>query len=291
MNHSLLKGFKIFIFFAGILLLFNSCKSRLYHESINTYPESKLNWKLGAQAYTFNRFTFFEAIDKIDSSELKYVEAFPSQNVGGGIAGKMDFKMDESKRRLILEKLKEKGVKLQAYGVVKINDASEWRQVFEFCKFMGVETITAEPKIEDLPLLSQLCDEYEINVAIHNHPTPSQYWNPDAVLSALEGQSKRIGAAADVGHWIRSGLDPIESLKKLEGRVLHLHLKDLNEKNNRKAHDVVWGTGISDIEAIVMELKRQKFKGMISVEYEYNWLHNRAEVAQSVSYFRSLIRN
>ena len=30
-------------------------------------PETKLGWKLGAQAYTFNRFTFFEAIDKIDS--------------------------------------------------------------------------------------------------------------------------------------------------------------------------------------------------------------------------------
>src|SRR5690606_6885918 len=181
--------------------------------------------------------------------------------------------------------------KLQAYGVVKINDANEWRQVFEFGKFMGVETITAEPRIGDLSLLSQLCDEYKINVAIHNHPAPSRYWSPDSVLSALEGQSKRIGAAADVGHWIRSGLDPIESLKKLEGRVLHLHMKDLNEKNNRKAHDVVWGTGISNIPAIVTELKRQKFRGIISVRYEYKWLNNTPEVTESVSYFRSLIKN
>lgn len=253
-------------------------------------PENRLGWKLGAQAYTFNRFTFFEAIDKIDSCGLKYVEAFSRQPIGGGIGGIMDYHMDVSARQQILQKLKEKGVKLVAYGVVKANNEADWRQLFEFGKAMGIQTFTSEPEEKDIPLLSKLCDEYKISIAIHNHPIPSHYWNPDIVLAAIKGQSKRIGACADIGHWVRSGLDPVECLKKLEGHVLHSHMKDLNEKDNKKAHDVVWGTGVSNIKGVMEELKKQNFKGMISAEYEYNWYNSVPDVKESVNYFRNVVR-
>lgn len=253
-------------------------------------PENRLGWKLGAQAYTFNRFTFFEAIDKIDSCGLKYVEAFSRQPIGAGIEGIMDYHMDASARQQILQKLKEKGVKLVAYGVVKANNEADWRQLFEFGKAMGIQTFTSEPEEKDIPLLSKLCDEYKINIAIHNHPIPSHYWNPDIVLAAIKGQSKRIGACADIGHWVRSGLDPVECLKKLEGHVLHSHMKDLNEKDNKKAHDVVWGTGVSNIKGVMEELKKQNFKGMISAEYEYNWYNSVPDVKESVNYFRNVVR-
>ena len=38
-------------------------------------------WKLGVQAYSFNRFTFFEAIDKVQSLGLHYIEAYPGQKL------------------------------------------------------------------------------------------------------------------------------------------------------------------------------------------------------------------
>jgi sugar phosphate isomerase/epimerase len=41
------------------------------------------------------------------------------------------------------------------------------------------------------------------------------------------GRGKRIGACCDTGHWVRSGLHPVECLKKLEGRILGFHLKDV----------------------------------------------------------------
>src|SRR5207237_8207415 len=132
----------------------------------------------------------------------------------------------------------------KAYGVVKPGSDDEWRQLFEFGKAMGIETFTAEPNEKDLPLVSKLCDEYNINVAIHNHPTPKHYWNPDMVLAAIKGQSKHIGACADVGHWVRSGLDAVECLKKLEGHVLHLHMKDLDDRKGEEDRDVHWGTGV-----------------------------------------------
>ncbi|MGC1243014.1 MAG: sugar phosphate isomerase/epimerase [Chryseosolibacter sp.] len=258
------------------------------------YPETALGWKLGAQAYTFRLFSFFEAIDKIDSCGLKYVEAYSGQVLGGGLEGKMDYKMEPAKREKILEKLRQKGVSLVAYGVENPGNEADWRQLFEFGKAMGIQTFTSEPKEEFLPLISKLCEEYDIQVAIHNHPEPRHYWKPEMVLAALEGQSKKLGACADVGHWVRSGLDPVECLKKLEGHILHLHMKDLNHKEGKDEgaddRDVPWGTGVANTDGVIEELKRQNFKGIISAEYERNWEHNVPEVTASVAYFRNALR-
>ena len=71
------------------------------------------------------------------------------------------------------------------------------------------------------------------------------------------------------------------------GRIISTHLKDLNEKSP-DAHDVPYGTGVSDIPGILAELKRQKFTGNVSIEYEYDWTNNVAEVAQCVGFVRGL---
>ena len=97
-----------------------------------------------------------------------------------------------------------------------------------------------------------------------------------------------LGACADVGHYVRSGLDPVECLKKLEGRLIALHFKDLNEKS-LKAHDVPWGTGISNVKGMLAELKRQKFKGVFCVEYEYNWENSMPEIAECVKFFNASV--
>jgi len=253
-------------------------------------PEEKLGWKLGAQAYSFNRFTFAEALDKIDSCQLKYVEAFPGQTIGGGIEGKMDFNMSPEKREQVLQLIKDKGLTLIAFGVVNANSPEEWRQLFEFAKAMGIQNINTEPKQEDLPLIGKLANEFKMKVSIHNHPKPTHYWSPEIVLNAIQlANSKYVGACADVGHWIRSGLDPIECLKKYKGHINHLHFKDLNEKSH-DAHDVHWGTGISNVKGMMEELKKQKFKGMLSAEYEYNWLSNSADIAASAVNFRKIVK-
>ncbi len=277
--------------FSGLcLLLLSNCKSIHSGNSGSNAktPESKLGWKLGSQAYTFKLYTFAQAVKKIDSCNLRYVEAFPGQKIGGGIDGTMSPDMDPVKRKAVLEMLKASNVKVVAFGVTSANNEADWIKLFDFCKAMGIQTITSEPNEKDIPLLSKLADKYEINVAIHNHPNPSHYWNPDIILNAIKGQSKRIGACADIGHWVRSGLDPVECLKKLDGHVLHSHMKDLHQKG-KSGHDVHWGEGVSNIPGVIAELKRQHFKGAISAEYEYNWQSNSVDVAQSVVNFRNLL--
>jgi sugar phosphate isomerase/epimerase len=183
---------------------------------------------------------------------------------------------------------------------------------------MGLKQFASEPDPKFMSLLSTLADQYKVNVAIHNHPRPSRYWSPDTLIKYTAGYSKRLGACADIGHWVRSGLDPIQMMKKLQGRIFELHMKDLHEKPSAEykafqmsrpapgqggqvqganrlqppagPHDVPWGTGISNIKGVLQELKRQHFKGPIFAEYEYNWMNNAPDIAQSLKYVKEVVK-
>ena len=159
---------------------------------------------------------------------------------------------------------------LVAFGVIgATNDEKALRKDLEFCKEMGIGEITCEPAADAWPLVDKLVQEYKMEAACHNHPKRDgyKYWNPDYVLEAIKGLSASCGACADVGHMVRSKLSPVESLKKYEGRLISLHLKDIKEVKGEMI-DQPWGTGTTDIAAVLKELRRQKFAGYMSVEYE-----------------------
>ncbi len=252
-----------------------------------------IGWRVGCQAYTFNRFTFFEAIDKTAALGLQYIEAYPGQKLSADHPDVVfSHDMPSNLFPAVLERLDAAGVKLRLYGVVQLTaDEAATRKIFDFAKAMGIETITAEPSPDSFDLLDTLTEEYAINVAIHNHPQPSHYWSPDAVLEAIEGHSKRIGACADTGHWIRSGIAPVEALKKLEGRVISLHVKDLGVFGVREAHDIPWGTGVGNIRGVLDELRRQYFQGVFSAEYEHNWENSLPDLALCVLNFEAMVTN
>jgi sugar phosphate isomerase/epimerase len=287
------KTTKIFVLlFVGMIMFSNSfavseALPTNSHPTIDSYD----GWRLGTQAWTFNRFTLYEAIDKTASLGLDWIEAYPHGQKLSKEKPNIVFghEMPLEIRYEVKQKLADAGVKLINYGVVGLpNDEVECRKVFEFAKDMGIETLVSEPPAEAFEMLDRLCQEYKISIAIHNHPKPSGYWNPDTVLGVCKGRSKWIGACADTGHWMRSGLNPLEALKKLKGRIVSLHLKDLKEFGKREAHDVVWGTGVGDVKVMLAELHRQNFKGVFSIEYEHNWEKSLPEIRQCVQYFNKV---
>ncbi len=248
-----------------------------------------IKWKVATIAYTFRKFTFFEAVVKTKELGINYIGGYPGQIIGGDVAGKMTPDMDSETQMKVLTYLKEHGVELIDFGVINPKTDLEWRQLFEFAKAMGIKNIVSEPSPEQLEMVSGLCDEFDINVAIHNHPAPSHYWNPDTLVAAISGLSSRIGACADVGHWVRSGLDPVESLKKLDGRIMELHFKDESEKA-KDAVEVVWGTGVSNVKGMLEELHRQNFDGFLSIEYESKPEDNIKEIKESLQYYHQVVR-
>lgn len=254
-----------------------------------TMAQGKLHpddWKLGIQAWSFHLNTFAEALDKMKACGVKYVEAFPPQEIGAGIPGTMDYHMDAATRKKVLALLRNKGIKMVSYGVVNPTTESDWIQLFKFAKAMGLVNIVSEPEQSQIPFISKLCNEYKINVAIHDHAKPTRYWNPDIVLAAIKGASPRMGACADVGHWLESGLNPIECMKQLKGRIIEFHLKDENMKGaGPDFHDVPMGQGVIDMAGIMKEMKQQHFKGYCFIEYEYHFENNVQDVKECVAYF------
>ena len=175
-------------------------------------------------------------------------------------------------------------------GVVVTEKPGEWEQIFRFAKDMGMEYISCEPAIADWDLVEKLVKQYGIKISVHNHPQPSTYWKPENLLKEISNRSKLIGSSADVGHWRRNGLNQIECLKKLEGRIISLHFKDIAPKveGEKEQHDVIWGKGILDVKGMLLELKRQNFKGVFAIEYEYNWDNSVPDIKECVSYFNQV---
>jgi sugar phosphate isomerase/epimerase len=264
----------------------------------------ELGWQMAIHAYTFRKFSIFECIDKTAALGLKYMSLSGSVNLGGANTV-TTVQISDADAAAIQKAVAAKGIKLVNIGVVKLPpDEAESRKVFEFAKKMGIDTLVAEPEPAALDIVEKLCKEYNIKVAIHNHPKPSHYWNPDTVLEAVKGRTPLMGACADTGHWLRSGLEPLECLKKLDGRVICLHFKDLvseEPKSQNKAaatgkkkqseskamHDVPWGIGVGNVKAQMAELKRQHFHGAFCVEYEYNWDNSVPEIAECVKFFNA----
>ncbi|HEX4265638.1 MAG TPA: sugar phosphate isomerase/epimerase [Verrucomicrobiae bacterium] len=245
----------------------------------------KLGWQLAVHSYTFQKFSIFDAIDKTAALGVKYMSVSGTVILEGsnkvGTVG-----LSDKDRAAIDKKLQADGFgNFVNVGVVQLPaDETKSRKVFEFAKKWGIGVLVAEPEPDALDTVEKLCKEYNIKVAIHDHPKPSHYWNPDTVLAAIKGRTPLMGACADVGHWMRSGLDPLECLKKLEGHIICLHFKDLNEMGPG-AHDVPWGTGVGKSKELMAELKRQHFHGAFCVEYEYHWTNSSSEIAQCVKFW------
>jgi sugar phosphate isomerase/epimerase len=238
----------------------------------------KLGWRLGCQAWTFNAFTFYEAIDKTAELGLHFIEGFPGQKISAANPDqKLGPTLSADARKEVKKRLSDKGLKFVNFGVGPAN-----KEAFDFARDMGLETLVSEPAFDEFDRLDKLCEEYQINVALHDHPRPSRYWSPDIVLKACKDHNKRIGACCDTGHWMRSDINPVEALKKLEGRIISFHMKDLNEFG-RDAHDVPWGTGRGDVKGMLTEVKRQGLKPVFSMEYEHRF--TMPELAQCVAYF------
>ena len=246
---------------------------------------------IGCQAWTWNHFTVFEAIEKTALAGGKVIEFFPGQRLNAEEPRvNWDHNATPEMIAAVKKKLAEHGLKAVNYGVVGIpNNPAGARKVFEFASALGLRAVTTE-SAESIDVFEPLVKEFDIRVGFHDHPKQPnnanyRMWDPKYILELTARRDPRIGSCADTGHWVRSGLKPVECIKMLRGRVISSHLKDLNEFTPG-GHDVPFGTGVSDVPGILDELKRQGFDGNISVEYEHDMDKSMPAVAQCIGFVR-----
>jgi len=267
---------KLWLSFLFIMIVLISCTRKDQTESkiekiTADYQTVKIKpFPVAVQCWTFRKFTFFETLQKVKDLDIKYLEAYPGQPLSSDMPNvQLDHNLNDDQLQIVKNKLNEIGITLVNYGVVDLGrDEASMTKVFEFARKMGITTIMTEPEFEDFPLVEKLVQQYDIKVAVHNHPQPSRYALPDTVLEHVKNLDKRIGSCADTGHWLRSGVVPVEALRLLKGRILSTHLKDLNEFGVREAGDVPFGQGKANIHDILAELTLQDYQGYLVVEHE-----------------------
>lgn len=254
------------------LLIAGACCLPVHADEINRAGAEKLGWKLTLQTWTIQK-TVFDSIDVAEEIGVQFLEIYPGQPISADIKeGKFGPGMTDEQIKAVLDKAKEANVQIIDTGVIGIpSKEADARKFFDWIKKMGITLVVTEPDPKDLPMIDQLAGEYSVTIGIHDHPKPTRYWDPEFTWSVIK-DLKHVGYTADVGHWKRSGLDPVEVLKAHGDRAVSSHFKDLVANDNAKGlHDVVWGTGDSKAIEMLAVLKEKGFKGPIAIEFEYKW--------------------
>jgi sugar phosphate isomerase/epimerase len=228
---------------------------------------------LGIQLYSLRGYKVDEAMKHARDIGFRFVEfygdMFPVNSDAAAIAA-------------MKKKLADLGLTASAHGVNGFGgDAAANRKVFEFAKAAGIPCISADPSPEAFKSLDELVKEFDIRIAIHNHGPKHRYNKVVDVLKAIEGHDERIGACADLGHYIRSGEKPTEVIRLLKGRLYGIHLKDFQDMQD-VTKGVILGKGHLDVPAVMAALVQTNFpkNGALSLEYEENPENPLADIRQ-----------
>jgi sugar phosphate isomerase/epimerase len=219
--------------------------------------------------------TLFEAIDKTKAAGGKVIDLEVGQklSVDGPV---FDEQMAEEQIKMLNDKLE--GIKAVSATLVLGTDAKKNEKIFELAQKLGLTTLNAElagdaaswvPKEEGkstaLDRIRNLADKFDINVALINivKVEGSRLWEPNYLLSLVTNRTVRLGVCADTQRFAQSGLDPLNSLRTLNGRVFACRLSDLEKASG---NPVAYGAGASDLKGMLVELKRQVFDGPLLIE-------------------------
>lgn len=245
--------------------------------------------KVGVQLYSLNRFTFEDAIAKVKGLGVDGVECYHSQRLSAKYPKAVtNYTLNAEERAYMKKLLKDANLKMVSFGVTGAKSEEEIDKICQFVKEMGGQTIMTEAPVYWYPFWDKACRKYGLKMAIHNHATNSanQYWDASVVKKYTAGFDN-VGACPDVGHYSRSGIDPVKSLKTLEGKIFSVHFKDQKEFNNIKNQPAPFGEGVLDVPGMLAELDRQGYNGFLIIEYEDNWLNNIPEIEKCVKYLRA----
>jgi sugar phosphate isomerase/epimerase len=200
--------------------------------------------------------------------------------------------LDSSPEKIkeVKEKFNAAGITIYAAGVIYFKTKEEIDRAFVYAKNLGVDLIVGVPTVELLPYTEQKVKEFNIRMAVHNHgPEDKLYPSPADAYSKISKLDARIGLCLDIGHSLRAGTNPAKAITDYGPRIFDLHVKDLIS-NAKDAKGIELGRGVMDVPAVVKALKKIKFKGICSLEYELDMKDPLPGMAESVGYYHGIAK-
>jgi inosose dehydratase len=237
-------------------------------------------FKLGIAGYSFVHFDLAQSLEMMKKADVRYlcIKDFH-----------LPFNSTAEQIAAFHAQLKAANVTGYAVGPIYTRTREEMDNAFDYAKRVGVDMVVGIPNHEDLEYLDKKVKEYNIRYAIHNHgPEDKLYPNATSIIERIKNLDPRIGLCFDMGHNMRDGHDPIADLKKYSRRIFDMHLKNVTAAQ-AEGKTCELGRGVIDIPAFVKMLRKVKYAGVCSLEYEKDMKEPLAGIAESVGYFRGVV--
>jgi sugar phosphate isomerase/epimerase len=237
-------------------------------------------FELGVASYTFREFDLEAAIAMTVRIGLRRI-----------CLKDMHLPLESTKTEIeaAIKKIREAGLVPYGCGVVYMKSPAEVERAFTYAKAGGMEVIIGVPDHELLPLAERKVRELGIKLAIHNHgPGDLLYPTPRSVLDKVRSLDPRVGLCLDIGHCLRSRVDPAGTVEECAGRLLDVHLKDVTAATKEGA-PVEAGRGVIDMPRFLRALIKVKYRGTASFEFEKDGKDPMPGLAESVGYVRGIL--
>jgi sugar phosphate isomerase/epimerase len=237
---------------------------------------------LGLQSFTLRKLPLEAMLEAAAGLGLRHVELIPETRLWFWELGS-HFPVTEDPAEIarVRAALAKRSLALAASGVHGVADEAAARRLFAFARAARIPLLTIMPDDAALDALDRLCAEHpEVKLGLHNHG-PFFRWNRIGdVEAALAGRHPGFGACLDTGHFIRSGEDPVEAVRRLGTRVHGVHLKDFRSEGFF-AEGCILGRGKLELDAFFGALRASGFgpERALSLEYEENADDPLADVA------------
>ncbi len=255
--------------------------------SLYAYPnmpvsvdQAKNTFTIGMAGYTFLRFDVEKTIAIMKRAGVTNLSLKDFH---------MPMNSTQEQINTVLAKFKSAGLNVYTVGVIYMKTKESVDQAFEYAKMAGVKMIVGAPNYELLPYVEEKIKTYDFKLAIHNHgPDNPLFPNATDIWNHIKELDSRIGICIDIGHTTRDGQDPSEDIKKYKSRIYDVHIKDV-DKAAKEGKTVEMGRGIIDIPKVIATLRKIKYSGSCSLEFEKDMNDPLAGIAESIGYFKGVM--
>jgi inosose dehydratase len=256
--------------------------SSLYASKVIQPGEDKSvnSFSIGMAGYTFKEFSIEKTIEIM-------------KRVGVVNLSLKDFHMPmnstQEQINAVIGKFKSSGINVYTVGVIYMKTRESVDQAFEYARMAGVKLIVGAPDYEMLPYVEKKIKSYNFRMAIHNHgPDNPLYPNATDIWNHIKDLDARIGICIDIGHTTRDGQDPSVDIFKYRSRIYDMHIKDV-DKAAKEGITVEMGRGIINIPEVVATLRKIKYTGSCSLEFEKDMTDPLPGIAESIGYFKGVM--
>jgi inosose dehydratase len=253
--------------------------------------ERQDTFRLGMAGYTFHKFNLDQTLLMLKKVDVHYL-----------CIKDFHLPLKSTEEEIAAFHAKCRSFEVTGYGVgpIYMGSEEEVNQAFAYARLVSVKTLVGVPfktveskrvaSPELLKLINEKVQEHDIRYAIHNHgpDMPELFPSAESAMELIEKMDSRVGLCLDIGHQLRDGKDPIQALLQFADRVHDIHIKNVTAAN-KQGRSIEMPRGIIDLPAFVRALRKVRYRGVCSLEYEKDMDNPLTGVAESVGYFRGLM--